>query len=98
MIESRDHSLPPSEGLYCNKCMMYIPVFINMSDRQVKRIKELVKCGRNHAAFDELMIITGCGPLWARIWLIHMGLPYNRSRARKSQMIDCSREMNSLMQ
>jgi len=80
-ILASDQSKFPEKGLFCNKCRHFIPIFSDIKDGDLLRVNQLIVSSRHIMAIEELRSATGCGLLWAKLWVVHSGRPHYRSNA-----------------
>lgn len=65
----------PLRGIVCPRCNTRIPEFADLSEADAAAIR-LLKANRQPGpAQEKLRAVTGCGERWAKIWVIHDGLP-----------------------
>ena len=60
----------------CHHCGAVIPVFTNLSGVTERRVRELIRQGRDLMAIEELRHATGCGVADAKVWVQHRGRPW----------------------
>jgi hypothetical protein len=65
----------PSRGKFCRKCNNYVPQFADLAEEEEKRVRELMRTGRNLLAIQELKTYAGCPLGWAKLWVTHKGSP-----------------------
>lgn len=73
-MEVADHALP-TRGPVCPKCGAHIPQFIDLSEKDEARLRELIRNDRKVMATQELRAITRCPLSWAKLWVVHSGRP-----------------------
>jgi hypothetical protein len=61
----------PERGDYCRRCKFWIPKFVDLSEEDEKRLRDLVEQKEYGLAMGELRKITGCSQLWAKTWALH---------------------------
>lgn len=66
---------PPTRGPVCPKCGSHIPQFVDLSERDVARLRELIRNDQKAMATQELRAITRCPLSWAKLWVLHSGRP-----------------------
>src|SRR5262249_6827483 len=69
-LDSIDSSDFPERGLLCPSCGARIPVFLDLSEEDEKRLKALADEDLLEAMF-ELRRLTGCSLGWAKTWALH---------------------------
>jgi hypothetical protein len=65
----------PQRGILCPKCGSRIPQFSELKDDDRTRIRFLILGQQPAMAMAELRAVTGCSPLWAKLWVQHSGRP-----------------------
>jgi hypothetical protein len=65
----------PAKGPICPKCQQHIPQFVDLSDTDRFRIKQLILSGQNALATQELRATVHCPITWAKLWVTHSGHP-----------------------
>lgn len=65
----------PERGLVCHRCETKIPQFRELSAHDEIRVRLLIRNGRHLMAMEELKAATGCSLRWAKIWVVHEGIP-----------------------
>ena len=65
----------PDRGPICPKCNTRIPQFADLSDHDAYRVRSLIRHDQKALAMDELMAASGCSERFAKIWVIHSGVP-----------------------
>lgn len=68
----------PLRGPMCDCCGARVPQFLNLNEELRFRILRLILEGRTTLATSELRSATRCGPRWAKIWILHRGVPQAR--------------------
>ena len=62
----------PTRGTQCPKCKCHIPEFADLDDETIAKLKRM-HAGRGML---ELRRLTGCSPVWAKIWYLHRDGPH----------------------
>jgi hypothetical protein len=65
----------PSRGTVCPKCGAVIPQFVDLTEKDEARLRQLIRENRKLAAVQELRTLTRCPVAWAKIWVEHSGHP-----------------------
>jgi hypothetical protein len=65
----------PERGALCHECGANIPEFGELAESDERRIRQLIRDGRNMMAMEELRVATGCSLPWAKLWVQHEGRP-----------------------
>ncbi|WP_411825462.1 hypothetical protein [Luteolibacter sp. AS25] len=73
-LESRPDTFP-DRGPLCLGCNTRIPEFAELTESEATRIRELIAEDEKAFAMSELESATGCSTRFAKIWVIHSGIP-----------------------
>jgi hypothetical protein len=65
----------PERGLVCHRCSATIPQFKDLSERDERRVRQMIREDRRMMAIVELRNATGCSLPWAKLWVYHDGRP-----------------------
>jgi len=65
----------PTRGPKCPKCGSILPQFAELSDKDERRVRQLIFQGHNLMATAELKAATDCPLSWAKLWVLHSGRP-----------------------
>ena len=65
----------PDRGPVCPKCRTHIPQFVDLTSELEATLRGLIDRGEKVAATLQLREVTGCSLRWAKIWVIHGGVP-----------------------
>jgi hypothetical protein len=63
----------PERGLLCHHCGHRIPQFKEWPESDERRVRQLIREGRQLMAISELRASAGCPLLWASLWVVHDG-------------------------
>ena len=66
---------PPERGETCPHCNIRIPQFADISERDMARVRELMRQDRTPMAIQELRAATKAPLAFAHLWVAHRGLP-----------------------
>jgi hypothetical protein len=75
-VAAADQAVPPQRGELCRKCGVRIPSFREWDESNRLRVLRLIRNSQSIMAMHELQVGTGCGNLWAKIWVTHSGVPH----------------------
>jgi hypothetical protein len=77
MEELKDENgrLLPAQGPLCDHCGLHIPQFHQLTVDNERRVRALIRANRPLMAMAELEEAVGCPPMWAKIWVEHLGAP-----------------------
>ena len=64
----------PDKGKFCKKCKTFIPQFVELSEQDERRLRNLSSSQPN-LAIQELKFFTDCSERFAKIWVLHKGNP-----------------------
>ncbi len=65
----------PDRGDRCDRCGTIVPQFAELTKSDLARIRQLAVSGQVVLAQRELEACTGAPPRFAKIWVIHCGVP-----------------------
>ena len=65
----------PERGPMCPKCGTRIPQFVELTGAVEAMLRDLIDRGKKVEATFKLREATGCSLRWAKIWVIHGGVP-----------------------
>jgi hypothetical protein len=65
----------PDRGLLCPNCNTLVPQFAELSEVAKENLLELIQKNEHMLAMAELQLLTSCPERWAKIWVLHSGIP-----------------------
>jgi hypothetical protein len=63
----------PLRGEICPKCQQHVPQFVDLTEKDEARLKQLIRDQRKMVATQELKALTHCPLSWAKLWVAHGG-------------------------
>src|SRR6185369_15984179 len=69
----------PERGPICPRCRTHIPQFVELTTDLEATLRSLIDRGNQVEATLKLREATGCSLRWAKIWVIHGGVPNTAS-------------------
>jgi hypothetical protein len=87
----------PARGAHCEKCNNIIPTFADLSIPDATKLRAMIEADHRLEATRQLMALTGCSLLWAKIWVSHpdgptvikVTCPFCGSTLRSERALQC---------